>query len=341
MSPPEYKLLPSNPKYKLRPTGAAPARRLRAARRAGICLCGTTTNDTKTTAPVVDARAAAIHGEAGVPARRGPRGGRIRVRAAALQAIFNGVQDAASLDVRNACRMKDHLPQERRNALVRGWCADEAAVLSEIERIQAEMAECTGIVDVDEREVLRARLAPATPSLLPPPLTLPPTRPVTVGVHIRWGDTGTPDTSPSHFRGSMNVPALVRVLADIRAPQLEAPGVWLIVAMENAEERVLAELGEAEYALLASGDALAAQDVLLLGESSWAVMVHLVAPPGLPILESSGRCIADVPKHHEARGAAGLAVSCMLLRALALLPLHALLLPASGALCLVVDAGAR
>ncbi|KAJ7495210.1 hypothetical protein FB451DRAFT_1360109 [Mycena latifolia] len=219
--------------------------------------------------------------------------------------IFNGLRDEASLDVHNACRMKDHLPQERRNDLVRGWCAGEAAALADIDRIQAEMAECTGIVDVDEREItedlngcigawIRERLAPATPPVLPPPLTLPPTRPVTVGVHIRWGDTGTPGSAPDHFRGSMNIPALVRVLADIRASPVGARGVELTIAMENAEPRVLAELGEANYTLVDSGDAIAdmyalgAQDILLLGESSWAVMVHVVAPPGLTVVEFSG-----------------------------------------------------
>ncbi|KAJ7475030.1 hypothetical protein FB451DRAFT_1397902 [Mycena latifolia] len=187
--------------------------------------------------------------------------------------ICDGVQGEAALDVHNTCLMKNYLPQEQRNALVRGGCAGEAGVLAEIERIQAEMAECTGIVDVDERE-----------------------RPVTVGVHIRWGDTGTPGTSADHFRGSMNIPALVRMLVDIRASPLVAHGVHLTVAIENAEERVLAELGEAEYALLDSGytiadmHALAAQDVLLLGESSWAVMVHLVAPPSLTVVEFSGGC---------------------------------------------------
>ncbi|KAJ7495198.1 hypothetical protein FB451DRAFT_1213569 [Mycena latifolia] len=31
--------------------------------------------------------------------------------------------------------------------------------------------------------------------------------------------------------------------------------------------------------------ALAVQDVLLLGESSWAVMMHFIAPPGLKVVE--------------------------------------------------------
>ncbi|KAJ7495206.1 hypothetical protein FB451DRAFT_1387262 [Mycena latifolia] len=242
MSPPEYKLLPSNPKYKLRPIGAAPARRLRAARRAGICLFWA-----KTTRP-------RILRPSWMPAPQPYTGKRVYLRVGALGAhgfvvrlcvmlsawltsasfqfgaptsqIFNGVRDEAALDVHNACRMKDHLPQERRNDLVHGWCAGEAAALAEVECIQAEMVDCTGIVDFDEREItedlhgcvsawVRERLAPATPSLLPPPLTLPPTRPVTVGIHIRWGDTGTPDTSPSHFRGSMNS-AEERVLAELK-----------------------------------------------------------------------------------------------------------------------------
>ncbi|KAJ7475032.1 hypothetical protein FB451DRAFT_1397904 [Mycena latifolia] len=241
--------------------------------------------------------------------------------------IFNRLRDEAALDARNACRMKDHLPQERRNALVRGWCAGEAAVLAEIGRIQAEMAECTGIVDVDGREITEDLNG--------------------------CGDTGTPGSAPSHFRGSTNVPALVRVLADIRASQLATHRVRLTIAMENAEARVLAELHKTNYALLDSGDAiadmhaLAAQDILLLGESPWAVIVHLVAPPGLTVVEFSGG--TSTPRYsgqrlHAARLRAGALAAGPVGRlrewlaacaTLALLPLRALLLPASGALSLV------
>ncbi|KAJ7477516.1 hypothetical protein FB451DRAFT_1454311 [Mycena latifolia] len=334
MSSAKYELLPYDPEYELLPTGAAPTRRLRGARRAGICLCGTTANDTKTTAPVMDAHTAAVYGEAAVPVRRGPRGRQIRAMLMALPSsprcsassrasssrvlnstlilaseqsehrystsqIFNGVQDAAALGMRNTCRMKDHLPQERRNALVHGWCAGEAAALSEIQRSQAEMADCTGMVDVDERDhggpqQVRRRMGPHTPGTHDTTRAAPAAHaPTHAPRHRRRahprGDTGTPSTSPSHFRGSMNVPALVRVLADIRASQLAAHGVRLTIAMENAEARLLAELHETKYTLLDSGDVLAAQDILLLGKSSW--MVHLVAPPELTVVEFSGGCI--------------------------------------------------
>ncbi|KAJ7088060.1 hypothetical protein B0H15DRAFT_949876 [Mycena belliarum] len=151
---------------------------------------------------------------------------------------------------------------------------------------------------------VRERLAPAAPPARLPPLTVPPTRPVTVGIHIRWGDAASaahaaPASSvPTHFRGSMNTPALRRILADLRASPLGAHGLRLTVAMEHADARVLAALGEPDYTLLDSrggaGGALADlhalgnQDVLLLGESSWGVLVHLVAPPGLTIVEFSG-----------------------------------------------------
>ncbi|KAJ7088058.1 hypothetical protein B0H15DRAFT_296589 [Mycena belliarum] len=230
-------------------------------------------------------------------------------------AIYNGVRDAAALDVHNACRVKDHLPSARRNELVRGWCAGDAAAVAEMDRIVAEMADCTGILDMDEHETtedlngcitawVRERLAPAAPPARLPPLTVPPTRPVTVGIHIRWGDAASaahaaPASSvPTHFRGSMNTPALRRILADLRASPLGAHGLRLTVAMEHADARVLAALGEPDYTLLDSrggaGGALADlhalgnQDVLLLGESSWGVLVHLVAPPGLTIVEFSG-----------------------------------------------------
>ncbi|KAJ7676270.1 hypothetical protein B0H17DRAFT_1080379 [Mycena rosella] len=90
----------------------------------------------------------------------------------------------------------------------------------------------------------------------------------------------------------MSIKNIVRVLADIRTELGKEHDVKLTIAMENAELAVLAQLHEKDYTLLDSGDgiadmhALANQDILLLGESSWGVMVHLVAPPGLTISET-------------------------------------------------------
>ncbi|KAJ7495047.1 hypothetical protein FB451DRAFT_1213193 [Mycena latifolia] len=217
--------------------------------------------------------------------------------------IYNGHHDpmAFTIDGHNACRMKDRVQQARRMELVRGWCAGNEAAVAEIQRIKAEMQGCTGILDVDENETtedlngcimdwVRERLAPEIPPLLPPPLSFPPERPVTVGVHIRWGDTA--GKFGDGFRGSMPIPTIVRVLKDIRT-EMGQHGVHLSVAMENADEDVLARLNETDYTVLDSGDAIADlhalsnNDFLLLGDSSWGVMVHLVAPHGLTIIEDN------------------------------------------------------
>ena len=144
---------------------------------------------------------------------------------------------------------------------------------------------------------VRERLAPA-PLHTPAPLTAPPTRPITVGVHIRWGDTAAApdvDLSTHEFYGSWSLPPLVRVLADLRA--FAAPhGIALTIAMENADPAVLGFLNETGYTLLDSGPAealadlraLCQNDVLLLGESSYGVLAHLIAPPGLTIVQGGG-----------------------------------------------------
>ncbi|KAJ7832389.1 hypothetical protein B0H13DRAFT_2429722 [Mycena leptocephala] len=219
--------------------------------------------------------------------------------------IYNGALHPAAfnVDAHNACRIKDHLPQPRRAELVRGWCAGEGAALLEMERIKAETAECTGILDGDENETtenlngcitgwIRERLGPYPPPALPPPLAFPPERAAAVGVHIRWGDTaGQWDDG---FRGSIGIPDIVRVLADIRAT-MGAHGVNLSIAMEDADPRVLARLHETEYTFIDSGDALAdlqalsQNDFLLLGQSSYAALVHLIAPPGLTIIDGNDR----------------------------------------------------
>ncbi|KAJ7495188.1 hypothetical protein FB451DRAFT_1163927 [Mycena latifolia] len=247
-----------------------PGRRLRAAlnRHPGICLFWAKTNETKKTTPVVDARAAALTSTSFQLALQQFK--QSLILSHALNAtlllmseqlehryltsqIFNGAWDEVAFDMRNTYRMKDRL---------------------------AEMAECTGILGVDKCESmedlngcigawLRERLAPATLPALPPLLTLPPTCPVTVGVHIRWA-----------------------------TPACPAP-VQLTIVMENAEEQVLPELHKTNYTLLDSGDAsadmhaLAVQNISLLGESSWAVIVHLVAPPGLTVVEFLGGCVSD------------------------------------------------
>ncbi|KAJ7473475.1 hypothetical protein FB451DRAFT_1558684 [Mycena latifolia] len=220
--------------------------------------------------------------------------------------IFNTNSPAsdAAADVRNACRIKDHVPPEQRDRLVRGLCAGDRAAAEAMEKIRTEMAACTGIVDMDEDEITqdlngcimawvrqRLLLLPAMAQPLAPP---PPNeeRPVTVGVHVRWGDTA--GKFGTGFRGSMGVPNIARVLRDIRGGELGRRGVRLRIAMERADKDVLARLNETDYELLDSGDALAdlraisKSDVLLLGESSYGVVAHLIAPPGLTVVELAG-----------------------------------------------------
>ncbi|KAJ7067694.1 hypothetical protein B0H15DRAFT_872002 [Mycena belliarum] len=212
--------------------------------------------------------------------------------------IYN-TNSSVTLDVRNACRIREYIPYAARDRLVRGLCAGDPAANAEMQRIKVAMSGCTGIVDTDEDEITQdlngCIMAWVRARLLSPVVPLaPPARPLTVGVHIRWGDTA--GQFGAHFRGSMSTANIARVMHDVRASALSRAGggVRLTIAMEHADPVVLARLNETDYVLLDSGDALAdlhalsASDVLLLGESSYAVLAHLIAPPGLTIVELQG-----------------------------------------------------
>ncbi|KAJ7272410.1 hypothetical protein C8J57DRAFT_1715803 [Mycena rebaudengoi] len=214
--------------------------------------------------------------------------------------IFNG-QRNFSLNAYKACRIQAYVPNPDREHLVQGLCQGEAWAMETMDKVRADMEECTSILDADESETtndlngcvmgwVRERLAP-TP--LHPPPTAPLTRAITVGVHIRWGDTAAApgeDLATHEFYGSWALPNIVRVLADLRA-YAHPHGISLTIAMQNADPAVLAFLNESVYTLLDSDDALAdlralsQNDVLLLGESSYGVLAHLIAPPGLTIVE--------------------------------------------------------
>ncbi|KAJ6554160.1 hypothetical protein B0H19DRAFT_1152731 [Mycena capillaripes] len=167
-----------------------------------------------------------------------------------------------------------------------------------MDQVKADMAECTSILDTEEDETMndlngcvmgwvRERLAPTLAVRPPQP------RPLTVGVHIRWGDTAAApgeDLATHEFYGSWALPNIVRVLADLHA-YAHPHGIALTIAMQNADPAVLAFLNEPLYTLLDSDDAIAdlralsQNDVLLLGESSYGVLAHLIAPPGLTLVE--------------------------------------------------------
>ncbi|KAJ6495902.1 hypothetical protein DFH09DRAFT_344477 [Mycena vulgaris] len=217
--------------------------------------------------------------------------------------IYNG-QRNFSLDAYKACRIQAYVPQSDRERLVRGFCEGEAWAMERMDQVRTDMAECTSILDTDDSETtndlngcvmgwVRERLAP-TP--FRPPPTTPLTRPITVGVHIRWGDTAAApgeDMATHRFYGSWALPNIVRVLADLRA-YAHPHGISLTIAMQNADPAVLAFLNESLYTLLDSDDAfadlrtLSQNDVLLLGESSYGVLAHLIAPPGLTIVQDAG-----------------------------------------------------
>lgn len=141
-------------------------------------------------------------------------------------------------------------------------------------------------------------MGPARQFVLPP-LSDPPTRPITVGVHVRWGDMAASLDRTGAFYGSMDIPNIVRILRDIRARWGVAGGVGVQVkiAMQNATNAgagVLSQLrvGDTDAGtwttleVVDSGDAIADlyalsnNDILLVGGSSYALTAHLLAPPG-------------------------------------------------------------
>ncbi|KAK7051858.1 hypothetical protein R3P38DRAFT_2502876, partial [Favolaschia claudopus] len=151
---------------------------------------------------------------------------------------------------------------------------------------------------------VRSRLIPppssSSPSAAHPlPYSSDPSRRLSVGIHIRWGDTAPPpgtDISTHDFYGSMNFPDIARVLTDLRA--FSSNPLEITIAMEEADRAVIAllNLEAEEYTLLDSPQTqalddlrvLSRSDVLLLGESSYGVLTHLLAPPGLTIVKGGG-----------------------------------------------------
>ncbi|CAK5262327.1 unnamed protein product [Mycena citricolor] len=234
-----------------------------------------------------------------------------------LSKILNGpVFDNQFLDydLRNSCRVNDFIKDHEREKLAHGICEGAEWASERLEELTSEMMACTNILDTFSHEItqdlngcitpwFRSRLLPApSPTHTLPLLTYPPQRPIRIGVHIRWGDTSKTFSSTSEllsheFYGSFAMPNLITALNDLR--ELAGPaGIHVQVAMENAEQRVLDSLPlhTSELTVLdsrADDDLddlrkLSESDVLLVGESSWAVMVHMLAPPGLTIVQDGG-----------------------------------------------------
>ncbi|KAJ7624405.1 hypothetical protein FB45DRAFT_923343 [Roridomyces roridus] len=215
--------------------------------------------------------------------------------------IYNGRRNF-SVDASRACRIQAYIHHDEREGLVRGLCQGDVWAIERIDRIKEDMDACTSILDTEDHETIndlngctmgwvRERLAPSTPYA---PLTAPISRPISVGIHIRWGDTGSTDPDEDiaahNFYGSWSLPNIVRVLADLHS-YVHPHGITLTIAMQNADPRVLAYINEPAYTLLDPGDSfkdlqeLSQSDLLLLGESSYGVLAHLIAPPGLTIVE--------------------------------------------------------
>ncbi|KAJ7891689.1 hypothetical protein B0H14DRAFT_2687958 [Mycena olivaceomarginata] len=209
--------------------------------------------------------------------------------------IWNGEESpigsrapSLTIDARKTCRISDQLPSTDRTALVRGLCSGEEWASEEMERIKLAMQDCTSIVDTEYSEHtqdlngcimgwIRDRLAPDS-HFLPSTLSLPPNRPITVGVHVRWGDTRSDfkEYGGSNLYGSMALPNVVRILNDIRE-RLGQHGVKLTVSMQLHDPDVLAILNETQldYTVIDSGT-----------RRRMAFLAHLIAPPGLTIITS-------------------------------------------------------
>ncbi|KAJ7230227.1 hypothetical protein GGX14DRAFT_538338 [Mycena pura] len=223
------------------------------------------------------------------------------------------------VDGSRVCLLERYVPPHIRTHLVNGLCEGEPSALAEMAEIKARMAHCTSVLDsTDGSEVeeglngciagwVRARVGPARQFVVPP-LADPPTRPITVGVHVRWGDSSAHLNRTGAFYGSMDVHDILRILHDIRA-RWGGPGgagVRVKIAMSasaNGGAMVLGQLNTTDtdldanananaantLELLDSGDPIADlytlsnNDILLGGSSSYALLAHVIAPAGLTI----------------------------------------------------------
>ncbi|KAJ7618579.1 hypothetical protein FB45DRAFT_1033779 [Roridomyces roridus] len=228
--------------------------------------------------------------------------------------ILNFNAPVPPMDTTKACSLTDYIANEGREGLVRALCAGNPQAEKDINDIKDYLADCTSIIDPPRRyttqdlngciaEWTRERLALPPPSspIAPLPLCFPPSRPITIAAHIRWGDTGHSDTLPTHFRGSMPLPAIAGVVSDLRALAGEA-NVKLTLAIESASPSIIGQLNDPEvgmglapFEILDTGEPwadlqqLSNHDILLLGESSSGVLAHMIAPAGgLTIAEMDG-----------------------------------------------------
>ncbi|KAF7324744.1 hypothetical protein MKEN_00516200 [Mycena kentingensis (nom. inval.)] len=244
-----------------------------------------------------------------------------------LSDIFNGEltditglpAPSSDIDGRETCLLQAYITPEERRRLIHGYCGEgnEAArseAAEELEEFRRKLAHCTSFLDaVEEHHVdlykcaqpwIRARLGPGpsvAEKLYQPMLTIPPTRPLTIGVHIRWGDTQlTYEERNKTLYGSMPIPHVVTILEDLRYSPLAAQGIELTVFMQGVSytpqgAEVLAPIDATgiPYRLvdtdgntppLADLYELGRNDVILIGGSAFAIMAHALAPPGVSVV---------------------------------------------------------
>ncbi|GAA5826919.1 hypothetical protein JCM11251_002162 [Rhodosporidiobolus azoricus] len=203
--------------------------------------------------------------------------------------LING-PNPIQIDATKACSLQDHLSGEDRAALVVSWCEGKPAAAELLEKIEKNLVGCQAILDAQRWEVheeFNGCIHRWTRETLGAPPNTPwnPTH-VTVGIHIRWGD------SAGEFRGSMHLDDVNRALGDIYN-QFGEENVYVTIAMEKHEDKIIkmVETKGRKPRIVDSGDGiqdmreLANNNIMLLGGSSYAAEAHLIAPRGLSIVD--------------------------------------------------------
>lgn len=217
----------------------------------------------------------------------------------------HGSTPAHVLPIGKTCVLDHYLGPQERVGLILGVCAKDPASLARAEQLRQQMAPCTIILDTHAdgelyesqngciRDFVRCRLggidSRRSTGLNGAKLDEGVLR---VGVHVRWGDSAGDPATTETFRGSMDVSHMNMVLNHARETYKHLD---IRVVMENHEQvlldRITALGGTGNYELF-DGDpmkdlkALADNDLLLVGGSSYGVLSHGLADPrGLSIVE--------------------------------------------------------
>ncbi|ORY81274.1 hypothetical protein BCR35DRAFT_304147 [Leucosporidium creatinivorum] len=218
--------------------------------------------------------------------------------------LYNARYFNSTFPLGKTCLLSHYLPIEDRLPLVRAVCQPDSAsssFLTQAADLGRRLAPCAIIIDDAPHEVhqdlngcishfSRERLGGINQRRLGD------SKAVSVGVHIRWGDSARP--GQSHFRGSMDLEHINTIVRDAQAryQQLDVR-----VAMENHTATVLDKL-EFAYTLVDGDDdlgdlkLLADSDLLLVGSSSYGALAHLLAPKGLTVVEGNDLKYKNTPR---------------------------------------------